>query len=654
MQLPLFEVPSAWSPPALSDLPSWEGADRVCVDLETYDPHLKETGPSVRSGGHIAGFGFAIAGGPKFYLPVRHQGGDNMELAPVYKYMREQLKKFKGEMVGANLAYDLDWLWSDDLLTPNVKAYRDVLVAEPIINENKFLYSLDSVAKGWIGDQKDKKLMLEAARSYGMRKDSELGAYIHLLPARYVGLYGEQDVALPLKILSLQEAEIKAQGIEEVWDLESSVLPVLVKMRMRGVRVDQDRLMQIDIRCTTERREAAEIITRETGVLIGPDDAMKKGALVQALRAAGHQIDADDAVDKHFIARHEDQCKVVAALGRLRKWDTLRKLSIDPVRQHMVNGRIHCSFNQLAADKDDGKGTKGARYGRLSCEHVNMQQQPARDEEIGPLWRKIYLPEEGAIWGSNDYSQQEPKMLVHFAEICGEIGAIDAQAGRSAKDAAERYRRDPNTDNHDMMARMVYGDDVIDKADKTVYKQLRNNCKIIFLGLCYGMGQEKLCHDLGLPTKVITLRKGPREGQKMVVAGDEGARLFETFHTRVPFVRALETLTKERATKQGFIRTLSGRKCRFKIGDDGLNYWGTHKALNRLIQGSSADQTKRALVEADRAGFFLQLQVHDEITGSFGSREEAEKLAVIMRECVDLRVPSKVDVECGPSWGEAA
>lgn len=168
-------------------------------------------------------------------------------------------------------------------------------------------------------------------------------------------------------------------------------------MRQRGVRVDEDKLVEMEILAYNERIKASEYITRETDVTIGPEDAMQKGLLVKALRAAGHDLDADDSVDQHFINTKRD-CKVVSALGDLRKWDTLRKLSIDPVKKHLHYGRIHCSFNQMA--KDDGSGgTKGARYGRLSCEHVNMQQQPSRggadeaSQRIAREWRKIYLPD---------------------------------------------------------------------------------------------------------------------------------------------------------------------------------------------------------------------------------------------------------------------
>jgi len=638
-QPPLFDPPSDWKLPDMATLASWKGAKRVCLDVETFDPNLKDTGPSVRTGGHLVGVGVGIDGGPSYYLPFAHKGGDNLPGENVLRYLQDQLDVFDGEIVGANLAYDLDWLWDVGIKMPRVKMFRDILLAEPLIDDNRFFYSLDSVAETWVGEQKDKTQMLAAARAWGMKNDKELGSYIHLLPARHVGPYGEQDVKLPLKVLAEQEKEIEKQGIQQIWDLESRLLPVLVRMRQRGVAVNEDRLMEVELRCTKERNDASDFITRETGVAVGPDDAMKKSAILEALRAAGHQLDATDSVDKHFIAAREKDCPVVAALGRLRKWDTLRKLSIDPVKNHLVRGRIHCSFNQLAMDKDEGKGSKGARYGRLSCEHVNMQQQPARDEEIGPLWRRIYMPDEGKLWAANDYSQQEPRMLVHFAETIADLH-LPEYPMRGARDAGEAYRTDPETDNHQMMA---------DLAGIS-----RKAAKNLFLGVIYGMGQQKLCTDLGLPTKIITLQRGPRKGQRMVVAGAEAEQLMYKLNSNLPFLKQMEGLCKERATANGHITTLLGRRCRFPREDDGLNYKWTHKALNRLIQGSSADQTKTAMVEADAAGFELQLQVHDEIDLSVENKEEAEGLAEIMRNCVDLRVPSKVDVEIGPSWGEAA
>lgn len=648
-QLPLFAPASNWQPPSLTDLPSWTGLKRVALDVETYDPHLFETGPSVRTGGHLCGIAVGLDYGEGkekgFYLPFAHQEGDNLPRENVMRYIKDQCNFFDGEIVGANLAYDLDWLWEEDVIMPNVTRFRDVLIAEPLIDENQYSYSLDRVAKSWVGAQKEKTELMDAARAYGWNgKKRSLGEWINILPARYVGIYGEADATLPLRVLRRQEAEIDRQEIRQVWDLESDLLPALVRMKRRGVRVDEDKLAQIELICFKKRVEAARVMTEASGVTVGPEDALQKSVLAKCFRATGIDIDVEDSMDKAFISNHRDN-PAVAALADLRKWDTLRKLSIDPVKEHLVNGRIHCSFNQLAMEKDGSRGgTKGARFGRLSCEHVNMQQQPARDEEIGPLWRSIYIPEEGALWAACDYSQQEPRLLVHWAEMMQElhkngVAGLGDYPMHGADVMADKYRTDPTADNHQMMA---------DLAGVT-----RKAAKTLFLGLTYGMGQEKLCNDLGLPTKIITIRKGPNKGAKRVVAGAEAEQILTRFYRKLPFLRDMENLLKERANQNGFIRTLSGRKCRFPRQFGSPNYDWTHKALNRLIQGSAADQTKMAVVAADQAGFPLQLQVHDEIDFSAESVAYAEELGELMSNCIQLRLPSKVDVETGASWGDS-
>jgi DNA polymerase I-like protein with 3'-5' exonuclease and polymerase domains len=634
----MFPPPCDWKIPSMSDLPqSWAGARRVAIDTETHNPDIREYGIAVRRGGRMVGVSFAIEGGPKHYLPIRHEGGDNMDVDQVLSYLRYQAKVFDGDLVGANLGYDMDWLLEEDIdFRP--RFWRDIQIAEPLLDEHKFSYSLNNIAKEWIGEQKEDELMLEAAQAYGMGKRDKLGEWIHRLPGRYVGAYAESDVDLPLRIIKLQEDEIARQGLQEVYDLESRVLPILVRMRRRGVKVDLNRLQEVDTRAAREVNTACKLIREETGLHFGPEDINKKVELAKIIRATGMEIDASDTMDKAFIAANSNN-KVIAAIGEARKWEKVRSTFVASVQDHQVNGRIHCTFNQLRRNREDNKGLKGAAYGRLSCEKPNLQQQPARDEDIAPIWRRIYMPDDGGLWAACDYSQQEPRMLTHYAELCGLFGA--AAAG-------DKYRSDPDMDNHDMMTELVYGITRAD-VDRATFEQKRKYCKVIMLGVCYGMGQKKLCRDLGLPTKIITLRSGKR----IEVAGDEGSKIMDTFHAKLPYVNKLSETCEERARERGFITTLSGRKCRFPRTSDGLNYDWTHKALNRLIQGSSADQTKMAMVAADEAGFDLQLQVHDEIDLTVSSPEEARELAEIMENCVELRVPSKVDVEIGPSWGEA-
>lgn len=634
------------------DLPSWEGAKRIAVDIETKDPKLKIVGPGVRHpGGYITGVSFAIEDGPSAYLPMRHEGGDNLPPGAVLAYLRQQAAHFKGELVGANLQYDLDWLGgSSNVHYKNVSWFRDVQVADPLICELYDSYSLDNIAKRWGVPGKDETLLRAAAIDYRIDPKKDMWR----LPARYVGAYAEQDARLPLELLRLQEAEITKQGLWEVYNLESKLLPVLLKLRQRGVRIDIGRLHQIEQTTLRQEAECLDEVHRLTGVRIKVGDVWAAEVIAPALRFIGVKLTVTPkskkvSIDKDLMASIDHP--VARALERARKVNKLRTTFAASVRNHITNGRVHCTFNQLRKQKDDeSEGVAGAAYGRLSSEHPNLQQQPSRDE-FAREWRSIYLPEDGKLWASNDYSQQEPRMCVHYASICPEL--IGQRAHAAALVARDAYRNNPDTDNHQMMADMA--------------GIKRKDAKEIYLGLSYGMGGAKMCAKLGLPTRMVvrgahfaTYPVDSPEGlilvqqgaKQWLAAGEAGQLLLDTFDEKVPFIKKMARACEKRAKAMGYITTLSGRRCRFPKDEYG-NYDWTHKGLNRLIQGGSADQTKMAMVALDAAGFDMIIQVHDEIALSVSAREEAEAAADIMRHCTPLELPSKVDVEVGASWGES-
>lgn len=651
MQLPLWTPHSDWTPPNLADLPSWVGHKRIAVDIETKDPFLKQLGPSVRRGGHIAGVSFAIEDMPNscFYLPIRHAGGGNMPLEPTLKYLRQNAKAFTGIIVGANFNYDLDYLAEENIHFPNVEYIRDIQIADPLINELERSYSFANIAKRWGLPGKDESLLREAAAAHGVSP----GGGMHLLHSKYVGAYAEQDAIGLLPILRKQETRIDNEDLWEIYNLESQVLPVLVKMRRRGVCIDLDKLEKVENWSLEQESEALAKVRNLTGAQIRVGDVWKANALVPALEFIGVAIEKTPTGKPSIrkdILDHIDH-PVAEALLWARKVNKIRTTFAESVRRYEVKGRIHCTFNQLPIDDgsdEEGGGIRGARYGRLSCVDPNLQQQPARDE-FAKMWRSIYIPEEGRLWASNDYSQQEPRMLIHYAELCG--------FPKAAK-AAEQYRTDPSTDNHQLMADMSGVD--------------RKPAKLLFLGKCYGMGGAKLCRKLDLPTRWGVFFYGQRgkqaqyfekaedawacaredSGKAFEVAGREGQQIIDRFDSELPFVHMLAKKCAKQASKTGVIKTIGGRHCHFPMDANG-NYDWTHKALNRLIQGSSADQTKRAIVEVDKAGHFLQLQIHDELCLSVTDKEEANKVAEIMCGCLPINVPSKVDVEVGTSWGDS-
>lgn len=658
-----------WRPPSIADLPSWAGAKRIAIDAETRDPSIgNDLGSGSMRDGYTVGWAFAIDGGPKHYLPFRHEGGDNLPEEEVLRYLRANIKHFDGEFVGANLAYDVDYGYNDGFEWNRDAKFRDVQIADPLLYELHYSYSLKNIGKRHGIEAKDESLLVDAARSYGL--DPKKGLW--RLPGRFVGEYGEQDVASPLEILRAQEKLINERGLQEIWDLESEVLPVLVRMRRRGVRIDFDKLAEIEAWTLQEEKEAIALVKHHTGWDIGVDNVWKPTALAPALEAIGMRLNKTSTgapqIDKNVL---DSDHPVPQAILKARKVNKLRTTFAASIHKYAVNGKIHCQFHQIARE-DEAGDQKGVRYGRLSATHPNLQQQPSpdRDPVIAGEWRKIFIPEPGAIWGCNDYSQQEPRWTTHFAAV------MDLP---KAREAARRYQNDPTTDNHEMMTRLIHGDALVDKwiaeASK-MFKVNRGYAKNIFLGLCYGEGGAKLCHDIGMPTRwahisgwgakrrveyydtkreAMAARMEAGTGYFKEMAGEEGQAILDNFDAEVPYVRRLADAASKRADANGFVKTVLGRHLHFEQRDDG-SYDYTHKALNRVIQGSSADQTKLALIQLDRAGYYLQLQVHDETDGSFGSVAEAKAAGDIMRDCIlercDPWVPFKVDTECGPSWGE--
>lgn len=654
LQLNMFAPESDWRPPALSSLPSWRGAKRVAIDTETRDPELREKGPGVRRNpmqNYIAGYSFAIDDGPAHYIPVAHLGGDNVENpAQAWAYLEEQARHFDGELVVMNGGYDLDWLAqprNDSLAVPGkpkivfreVKAVRDIMLAAPLICELHDSYSMNAIAERYGMPGKDETLLREAAAAFNV--DPKGGLW--RLPARFVGAYGEGDAHLPLRILERQDKEIADQDLGQIWEVESALLPVLVKMRRRGVLIDFDRLERIVKWTLAEEAKALDFVKFETGHRIEVGDVWRAAALAPALEQLGIHVartakTAAPQIDKALLGSTDHP--VLAAILQARKVNKLRTTFANSIYHYEVDGRIHCTLNQMFGEREEG-GLRGARYGRMSCEDPNLQQQPSRDE-FAKEWRSIYIPEPGMQWGCMDFSQQEPRWCAHFAHAMNLPGAAEM---------VRRYNEDPKTDNHQMMA--------------DITGLPRKEAKIVYLGIMYGEGGLKLCTDLGYPTESkvqlnwVNYDPGTPEAQEalrsggrwVVVAGKEGQSVLDRFDENAPFVRKLSKACSSVAKSRGYIKTILGRRCRFPKDSDG-NYDWSYKALNRLIQGSSGDQVKKAMVEVDRAGYKLALQVHDELDASVADRAEGEAIAEIMQGVIKMSVPFKVDVEIGPSWGE--
>ncbi len=646
----LFPPKSDWRPPARKDWIDFRKEKRIALDLETKNPAIKTLGARDPDGA-IIGFAVATPDGRSMYLPIGH-AGDNLDETEVIEFMVHQFQYFEGDIVGAKLEYDMDWCLQYGITFPKVHRWRDIQVAEPLIDENQDRYALDLVAQRYGIPGKDESLLKEAALAFGVHPKKEM----YKLPARYVGAYAEQDVDLPLELLERQEKLIVEQGLEDIYDLECKLTPILVAMRRHGVRMDLARMDEIELWSLNEEEAALREVRDFTGCEIRPGDMQKAAIVAPCIEALGFRVPLSPKTQKPSITdefMESLEHPVAEHLRRARKMASVRTKFLNGWRAHLVGDRLHGTFNQLKSEREDGKG-KGTVSGRLSSTSPNLQQIPARDPELGPLLRSCFLPDEGMEWASIDYSQQEPRMTVHYATL---------RKLQKALFTAELYRDDPKADHHNMMATLIYGPGFT--------KQQRGYAKEIFLGLAYGMGGAKLCDKLGLPTrwsvfwkggnrrpmehfqKESEARKVARDSQGICFrsAGKEGQAIIDAFNKSVPFVKKLAKECQAKAEKAYRIKTLLGRLCRFVKNKYGK--YDFHKALNRLIQGSCADMTKKALIDCFEAGYFIQLQVHDELCTSVRDRAHADGIATVMEDCVDLLLPVGTDVEMGPSWGHS-
>lgn len=616
---PLFPTHSEWLPP--QSFPDLSEAKEIAIDLETCDPNMEKFGPGwPRRDGYIVGYALAVDGW-RGYFPVAHQGGGNLDKRLVERYIQKVLET-RADKIMHNAAYDCGWLMAQGF-TISGRVY-DTMLAAAVLDENRYSYALNSLGFDYLKEVKSEQGLKEAAADFGVHPKKDMWK----LPAMYVGDYAEQDAALTLKLWNHFKILLRKEEVESIFELESNLLPVLLKMTYKGIRFDREKAE----RYIKEMKAKEEKLIKDIKQLAGmPVDMWAAASIAKAFDALGVAYPRSNtglpSFTKSFLDTHPHPLsKMILEARELNK---THGTFLQPYLDFSdSDGRIHPHVNQLRSD--DG----GTVTGRLSMSQPNLQQVPARHEVIGPMVRSLFLPEEGQVWAANDFSSQEPRLLVHYATLLNLPGA---------EKMAQAYKESPDTDFHQMVADMA---GIKRKAAKT-----------IGLGLMYGMGKNKLAGQLDMDV-------------------DEAGELITTFHQKVPFLKGTVDAVMRRIehpASGGSIRTLLGRKCRFPLWEP--TAWGinkalpyeqavveygprikramTYKGLNKLIQGSAADQTKAAMVALDKAGFRVLLQVHDELAVSVNTREEAEEAARIMCTAVQLEVPSRVDVEIGPSWGDA-
>ena len=601
-------------PDGLKDL---IGYKEIAIDLETNDPGLITSGSgSVVGRGHIAGIAVAVEGWSGYY-PIQHENGGNIDKKLVFGWLQEILNQENTTFIFHNAMYDVCWLRAAGLIIKG--KIVDTMIAASLVNENRFKFDLNSLAKEYVGIGKDENVLRIAAKDFGVDPKAEMWR----MPAMYVGEYAERDAEVTLKLWQRLSIELHNEELMDIFNLETKLFPCLVDMRFKGVRVDLEHAAKLK----------KNLIIREDKILKNIKDLVGFDIEINAARSIAKGFDKlklpydrteksnEPSFTKNFLQNHPHP--LPKAIADAREINKARTTFIDSITKHSSKGRIHADINQIRSDQG------GTVTGRFSMSNPNLQQIPARHPELGPMIRSIFIPEEKCKWGTFDYSQQEPRILVHYAKLQNLEGVDEIVDAYNEGDA----------DFHQVVADMAGIE--------------RKQAKTINLGLMYGMGKNKLMSELGL--------------QK-----EAAEKLIKQYHAKAPFVKQLMDNVTRKAENRGKIRTLGGRACHFnfwtptqfgvftplpleqarKEYDEPLKRAFTYKALNKLIQGSAADMTKKSMVALYENGIIPHIQIHDEVDISIESPEQAEKIIEIMESAVTLKVPNKVDYESGKNWGE--
>jgi len=408
--------------------PSLANAKRICIDTETNDPAIAEgEGCGAQKGGYIAGIGIGTDDGFREYYPVAHAAGDNFDPKSVFRWLKTELSRPSQDKVFANAPYDLEYLAVAGVEVNG--RILDVQIAEPLLDEHQWSYALDNLGKKYLGEGKNEDYLYQyLAGRFGGKPDRKSQAKnIWRAPGNIVRDYALGDIDLPLRILEKQLVELEKQELLDLFYLESDLIPMMLAMKLRGVKVD-----------IKKAEEVAHDLSKRVALnqsILGPSVNVNASAsLATVWDRNGLSYPLTEKTKKpSFTKETLAACThpVARLVETIRKETKLRDTFVQKaIMEQHINGRIHATFNQL---KSDDKGTVS---GRFSCSAPNLQQVPSKGEGT-ELIRQIFVPDsQDETWYSIDYSQIEYRIFAHYSED---------------EDLIEAYR-DPNTDFHDTVS----------------------------------------------------------------------------------------------------------------------------------------------------------------------------------------------------------
>lgn len=582
-------------------------------------------------------FGIAVrVGGNSYYFDVRETPG-------VFKWLSAELPRVKW-LDNHNIKFDYHFLLMEGVPMDQVPV-RCTMVDAALVDEHEFSYDLDTLCKKHLGRGKDRSIEEEGRKLLGLKASSEqIKANLHRLPSGVVGAYASIDVELAELLRSTYlDRQIVDQSLERVVGLERNLLPVLVRMEQRGVRVDVEGAEKagviLDKQAIALQKQVDSLAGRPLNInspkqiieVFAPKkEPGERGRWYIEVRGRAIYIGRTEggapSMDAETLRRIPGELS--GAILTLRKTIKTRDTFI---RGHILgyhrDGIVHANINQTKGDNEMGTGT-----GRLSYNAPALQQIHKRNAEIAAIVRSLFIPYERQKWISADWDQKEFRWFAHYSKNAHIL---------------KMYDDDADTDFHAAVAKLTG----LPRSPKDGFK---GNAKQINLGLVFGMGMGRLAQEMGLPYE-----ERERHGKAYLVPGPEAEAIFEKYHESIPGIKDLLDQAASVARTRGFVSTAGGRHIRFPRGQF------VHKAAGLIFQGTAADCMKYKLIEHDKewegTDTHLLLSVHDET--DFSTPGGDPKVIARIKEIneafdgvrcpIKCRVPIRCTVREAINWWEA-
>ncbi len=593
---------------------SMEEMEKLAANILTFDfVSLDTETTSVDAmSAKLVGLSFAMKEGEAYYVPVpQHEEWTGEDFEKTLKVVNIFKKVYENDQIlkiGQNIKYDMMVLANYDIHLEG-KMF-DTMIAHYILAP-ELRHNMDYLAEVYL---KYKTIHIDALIGSGKKQRS-----MSELDPKEVYEYAAEDADVTLKLKNILEKELHEKGLYQLFEeVEMPLVPVLARMEMNGARIDEASLAETS-KVFTERMEAIERDIREVaGQELNISSPRQIGELLfdqlkidsKPKKTKTGQYVTDEATLLALKSKHP----VVEKILDYRGYKKLLSTYIDALPQ-LVNprtGHIHTSYNQAVT-----------ATGRLSSSNPNLQNIPIRDEN-GKEVRKAFIPDEGELFFSADYSQIELRLMAHLSQD---------------KNMVEDFNS--GHDIHQATAAKIFKVPI-----EEVTSTMRRKAKTANFGIIYGISAFGLA-------------------ERMEVSRGEARQLIDDYFATYPGVKEYMDKSIEKARQLGYTQTLLGRRCQLpdiNSRNAVVRGYAERNAINAPIQGTAADIIKVAMIRIDKRmreeglRSKMILQVHDELNFSVVPEEKEQLQALVINEmqnAIQLSVPLYADCGWGENWLEA-